>query len=96
MNALKALCYDEEEIQEIKRALPAKIRKNNSWMQAIKRRAEKRQLPLDTAVVHEANFVVDHQPEVFLPALKDSIPLKESTKARLHLQTKAKKQEISK
>ena len=61
-------------------------------MKGIEERAEKRQRSVDSAVIQEAIFVVDHQPEIFLPALKDSIPLKESTKAREHPYNKGKKQ----
>lgn len=83
--ALTALCYDEEELRAIKAEVAEKIRKNKNWLDGLGQRAEKRQIPLDTAIMHEADFVVTYNIETFLPALKDSIPSKRSTEARRHL-----------
>ena len=75
--ALIKLCYNDQEIKDLKSELTEKIKVNTSWMKALEKRAEQYQLPLDTVVAHEADYVVDHHPEIFLPALKDSIPTKE-------------------
>lgn len=83
--ALIALCYDDNEIRDIKAEVVEKIKKNKQWLKQLEERAENRQIPLDTAIVHEADFVVTHNIETFLPAFKDSIPSKRSSEAQRHL-----------
>jgi hypothetical protein len=61
-----------------------KIRSNKNWLKNIEQRADRYQMPLDSAIVHEANFAITHDIEAFLPAFKDSIPTKRSSEARRH------------
>ena len=84
--ALRALCYDEKELEEIKMEIVKKIREDSSWMKSVRRRAEKHQIPIDTVLIHEAQNSIERYPELFLPALRDSIPDKLSTiaKQRFH------------
>ena len=83
--ALIALCYDDDELNEIKAEVANKIKKNKNWLEQLEQRAEKRHIPMDTAIMHEASFVVTHNIETFLPAFKDSIPAKRSREAKRHL-----------
>lgn len=76
--ALVALCYDPEEIDSICRATTLKIQKDSSWMAKLTQRAEANSQPLDVVLYNEASWLVDNYPEIYLPALKDSIPSKRS------------------
>ena len=76
--ALMALCYDPEEIDSICRATTLKIQKDSSWMAKLTQRAEANSQPLDVVLYNEASWLVDNYPEIYLPALKDSIPTKRS------------------
>ena len=76
--ALMALCYDPEEIDSICRATTLKIQKDSAWMAKLTQRAETKGMPIDEVVANEARWVIDNYPEIYLPALKDSIPTKRS------------------
>ena len=76
--ALMALCYDPEEIDSICRATTLKIQNDSAWMAKITQRAEANGQPLDVVLYNEARWLVDNYPEIYLPALKDSIPTKRS------------------
>lgn len=83
---LPKLCYDEDEIRNIKTELVASIHNNKAWLESLKQRAERYQIPIDTTVVHEAEYVVTHSPHIFLPALKDSIPTKRSSAVKQYIE----------
>lgn len=87
---LPRLCYDEEELRQIKADLVENIKQNKAWLAALQRRAEEYQIPLDTTVVHEAEYVVTHSPHIFLPALKDSIPTRRSSAVMQYLKEQQK------
>lgn len=89
--ALTALCYDKEEIDTIKANLVETIKNNQQWSAEVERKAAIKNMPLDLAFIEEANDAVNSHPEYFLPALKDSIPVKESPEVRPYIQNKKSK-----
>jgi len=80
--ALIALCYDQEELDEIQANVVKMIKEDPLWLQDIEQRAKQQNLPLDTLVVLEANYAVHYNIEDFLPTMKDSIPTKRSKEAK--------------
>ena len=80
--ALVALCYDPEEIDSIYTALEQKIQNNPEWRNNLAERAEALGKTLEEAIHDEARWVVDTDPEIYLPALKDSVPTKRSCRVR--------------
>lgn len=75
MQALLALCSDEQAILESKEEIARQIKNNPEWLAGIRRRAEEEQIPLEIYIQKEASFVFDQNPAPFLLPLKDSIPV---------------------
>jgi hypothetical protein len=93
--ALIKLCYDDEEIQKTKAQLVEDIKNYPSWLKSVEQRAEEYHFSLEEALRQEANQAVSYAPEYFLPALRDSIPLKESTAVRLHPRRKKQSESLN-
>jgi len=75
-------CYDDEEIAEVKTEMKERIRKNESWMEGIVKKAENQGLPVDSVLNMETSYFIKNRPEECFPALKDSIPNKQSNRAK--------------
>lgn len=76
-------CYDDEEIKQLENEMRERIRLNHRWMTSITKRAEKLSIPVDSALYMETSYFIEKHPEVCFPALNDSMPLKQSSKADL-------------
>ena len=74
------MCCDPEDILEARRVLEQKILNNAQWMSSLTRRAEKYEIPIDSAVVKEARNNILNCPTRFVPVLKDTIPATRSRK----------------
>ena len=74
-------CYDDEEIEQLKKELRERIRFNQQWMASIKERAEKLNIPVDSTLIMESDYFIGKHPDACFPALNDSIPLKRSKRA---------------
>ena len=81
---LTELCYDPEEVDAAREKLILSIQRQTKWFDGLKKRAERYGTDLDTALYQEADNVIKAKPANYLPALKDSIPTKRSTKALQH------------
>ena len=68
------LCCNPEDLADAQRDLAAKIKANRQWMKSLTERAEKYQVPVDSAVVKEARNSILKRPNTFVPALKDTVP----------------------
>lgn len=68
------LCCNPEDIAEARRSLEQKIKANTSWMNSLVKRAEKYEIPIDSAVIKEARNNIQAHPNRFIPALKDTVP----------------------
>lgn len=81
---LMELCCDEEDIEEAERQLVKDIRNNPLWMDALVKNAEMYNFPIDTVIKEEAKNSIQKRPELFIPALKDSIPTHRSQKFMIY------------
>ena len=68
------ICCNPEDVTAAREDLAQKISNNKQWMKSIISRAEKYEIPLDSAVVIEARNVIQKHPNRFIPALKDTVP----------------------
>lgn len=82
--ALLALCCDPEDLRQAEAACIRNIHNSPKWLADIQQRAETYQIPLDTAINTEARNVVNAHPDFFIETLKDSIPVKRSTRITQH------------
>lgn len=76
-------CYDDEEIEALKKEMKDRIRFNPGWMASITEKAEKFNIPVDSVLSAETSIFIERHPEVCFPALNDSVPVKQSSKAAL-------------
>lgn len=83
--ALMALCCDKEDLQQAEAACIRNIHNSPKWLADIQQRAEKYQIPLDTAITTEARNVVNAHPAFFIETLRDSVPVKRSARVTQHL-----------
>ena len=74
------LCCDPEYYAAAQEDLAKKIKANKQWMNTLIPRAEKYDVPIDSAVVKEAQTVMAKNPNRFIPGLKDTIPTLRSQK----------------
>ena len=74
-------CYDDDEIEQLKAKTKEHIRKDSRWMASIEKRAEERQIPVDSLLNSETDYFISKRPDLCFPALKDSVPVKRSAKA---------------
>ena len=74
-------CYDNGEIEQLKNEMKERIRCNQQWMASIKERAEKLNIPVDSTLIMETDYFIEKHPGTCFPALNDSVPLKQSSKA---------------
>ncbi len=81
---LTELCYDPEEIAAKKEWLMNDIRHQKAWFADLQRRVEAWGTDLEEALRDEADLALKKSPAQYLPALRDSIPTKRSTKAQQH------------
>lgn len=75
-------CYDEEEIEQLKQKMTERIRNDKAWMGNIKELAESKGLHADSILNGEASYFIKQRPDICFPALSDSVPLKQSSKAK--------------
>ena len=75
-------CYDNGEIEQLKNEMKERIRCNQQWMASIKERAEKLNIPVDSTLIMETDYFIEKHPGTCFPALNDSVPLKQSNKAK--------------
>ena len=87
---LLEMCCDEEDLAEAKQQLIIDIRNNRPWMELLNKTAEQWDLPLDSVVCGEAQNSIMKWPELFVPALKDSIPTHRSQRYLDYLENKTK------
>lgn len=81
---LTELCYDPEEIAAKKEWLMDNIRHQKAWLADLQRRVEAWGTDIEEALRDEADLALKKSPAQYLPALRDSIPTKRSTKAQQH------------
>ena len=74
-------CYDDEEIEALEKEMKERIRHNQKWMVSITERAEKLNIPVDSAINMESSFFIEKHPDACFPALADSVPFKQSKRA---------------
>ena len=74
------LCCDENDIEAGKQAALRHIQSSPKWLESIEQRAELYKIPVDTAIIKEAENIFFTNPHNYIPMLKDSIPVKRSTK----------------
>lgn len=74
-------CYDDDEIEPLKKEMKERIRLNQNWMSTITERAEALNIPVDSVLNLESSYFIEKYPNVCFPALNDSVPLKRSSKA---------------
>ena len=79
--ALLALCYDPEEIDSLCTDLERKIRNNPQWRENLARRAEEQCKTLEEALHDEAKWLIDNNPERYLPVI-NGVPAKRSSRVR--------------
>ena len=89
---LLELCCDEEDLIEARQQLAKNIRNNRPWMEALAKKSELYDIPMDTVVKEEAKNSILKSPELFVPALKDSIPTHRSRRYLHYLETKKQTQ----
>ena len=75
-------CYDEEEIEPLKLKTKERIRNDKAWMASITERAENKSLPVDSVLNRETSYFIKKRPDACFPALGDSVPLKQSNRAK--------------
>ena len=75
---LMEICCNEEDIEAAQNNLVKEIRNNSVWMDGLVKIAEEYDLPLDTVVKGEAKNATRKHPNLYIPALKDSIPTQRS------------------
>lgn len=75
------LCYSPEEVEVVIKNVVETIKNYPNWFEGLQQRAKSYNIDLDTALYQEAANVIKMTPEVYLSALRDSIPTKRSTKA---------------
>lgn len=76
------LCCDEKDIKAGKQAALRHIQNSPKWLESIEKRAELYKFPVDTVILKEAENIFYTNPHNYLPMLKDSIPVKRSTKVQ--------------
>jgi len=82
-------CYDNEEIEPLKQKMKERIRNDKAWMAGIEKKAENEGLSVDSILNKENYYFIKNRPDVCFPALGDSIPLKQSSKAKCILKQKS-------
>ena len=82
-------CYDDEEIEPLKLKMKERIRNDKAWMAGIEKKAENEGLSVDSVLNKENYYFIKNRPDVCFPALGDSIPLKQSSKAKCILKQKS-------
>lgn len=75
------LCCDENDIEAGKQVALRHIKSSPKWLEGIEQRAELYKIPVDTVIMKEAENIFYTNPHNYIPMLKDSIPVKRSTKA---------------
>ena len=75
-------CYDDEEIEQLKQKTRERIRQDRAWMAAIAEKAEKLSIPVDSVLNVESLYFIEQRPELCFPALNDSVPVKQSNRAK--------------
>lgn len=75
-------CYDDEEIEQLKQKTRERIRQNQAWMAAIAEKAEKLSVSVDSVLNVETLHFIEQRPDVCFPALTDSVPVKQSNRAK--------------
>ena len=83
---LLEICCDEKDLAEAQRYLVKNIQHNSQWMESLTQKAELYQIPIDSIVVTEAKNHIQKYPELFVPALKDSIPTHRSKKYQRYIE----------
>ena len=75
---------------ELKAAAKMKerIRNDKAWIAGIEKKAENEGLSVDSVLNKENYYFIKNRPDVCFPALADSIPLKQSSKAERILKQK--------
>lgn len=77
--ALVACCYDEDEIQAVRESIGEKIRADEQWFSHLKKKSEQENIPLEQAILNDANYLISVRPEEFFPAIVgDGVPTKRS------------------
>ena len=82
-------CYDNEEIESLKLKMKERIRNDKAWMAGVEKKAEIEGLSVDSVLNKENYYFIKNRPDVCFPALADSVPLKQSSKAERILKQKS-------
>ena len=82
-------CYDDEEIEPLKQEMKERIRNDKAWMAGIEKKAKNDGLSVDSVLNKENYYFIKNHPDICFPALADSIPLKQSSKAERILKQKS-------
>ena len=75
LQALLALCCDEQELLDGKEAAVQHIMSAPEWLESIRQRSEEQDIPFETYIQKEAEYVFNLNPQYYLPSLQDSIPV---------------------
>ena len=75
-------CYDDEEIEQLKQKTREHIVNDEAWLSGLEEKAESQGLPLDSLLNTATSYFINKRPEICFPALSDSVPVKQSKKAR--------------
>ena len=78
-------CYDDEEVEQLKAKTKERIRNDSRWMASIEKRAEEKNISVDSLLDAETAYVNRKRPDQCFPALNDSVPTKRSSKAERYI-----------